>query len=367
MSYRRIMRKAVVIRFLFMFLPVMVVMPLRTFGSSVMGVDPDDSVIVNNYYHIGFRYGFMDFFGDLDNDISMGIPDRSAAEVFINYGLSPSFTVGYAFSTGSVYGKKRSVSTADIFANHNFKSKLLTHQLRVSYNFGGLYKPPFPVFLQPSVYSGIQWVFFNPMGDLQNKEGEVYHYWSDGTIRNMPDLPENQFTANILLRDYYFETDLRDADLDGFGDYPNYAVAIPVGAMIDININPRLSFSIAAAYNFTFTDYIDNFTSMSGATDPLRNIGDTKNDAFLFKTIGLTFKIWDTRLVKVKKPKTKSPVIPNNFIQFDLNNDNVIQHEEVLKAINDLFDGNSEYDVGLIELLVDWYNIQKNTINKIDF
>lgn len=324
--------------------------------------------IVKKYLHFGAGTGFLTLFGELDNDINPSVPERLGGQLFFNYGVTPSFTLGVAFTTGSLFGQIRSDSTSEIFANMNVKTPVFAPQIRASYNFGGLYKSGIPGVFQPWIYTGIEAVFFNPLGDMATAEGKQYHYWKDGEIRDLPETPENAGQAEFIQRDYFYETVLRDADLDGLGRYPIATLSIPFGVGLDINLNKNLSLTIGTSYHFTFTDYLDNITHKSGQLDPTRAFGNKRPDAFMLVHAGITFKYYDYRPVKsssiIIPPAAQ---LPYDFVPFDINQDNIIQKEEVIKAINDLFNGDSEYDPELIGLLVDFYNVQRTTRERIRY
>jgi hypothetical protein len=339
--------------------------------------DPDDEepllepIKIERYYYFGGNTGFMNLFAELHNDINPSVPERLGGQIYFHYGLSPSLALGLAVTNGRVFGQIRSDGSDELFTNLNVKTTLFAPQLRVVYNGGGLYRYRLPGVFQPWVYTGVELLFFNPLGDITNAEGRPYYYWTDGEIRDLPETPENAGSAIFMERDYFYETILRDADLDGFGGYPRATLSIPIGLGIDINLGHSLSLTIGGSFHYTFTDHLDDITLNSGVLDPKRSIGNRRNDAFMLVHAGITFKYYQTRPVQrvslvVPAPPPPAP-LPFDFIPFDLNGDQVIQREEVLKAINDLFNGESDFDTELIELLVDFYNVQQTTREKIRY
>lgn len=330
-----------------------------------------DSLIVKNYVNVGVRYGIMNFYGDLDNNLNLPMSQRGSGEMFVDFSLNRSMTLGFAITKGTVAGLIRSDASDDLFVNLNFKSSILAPQVRYTYNFASLYKPPFPGIFQPRLFAGLEMIMFNPLADNLNSDGREYHYWQDGSIRDLPEAPENIPIAQLLQYDHIYETVLRDADLDGFGKYSLYTFGIPVGAGLDINLGRNLAIAVDFSYHLTFTDYIDNITAESGDLDPLRKIGNKSNDAFIYANFGITYKIWNTREVRRKErpapPQDDIVILPMDFKPFDTNNDNIIQKEEVIEAIEEFLNGDSEHDAEMIELLVDFYNVQTTTKEKIEF
>jgi len=331
---------------------------------------PDDEpgYRIEKFYQAGASTGTSRLFGELPNDINLSLPQRLGGEIYFNYGIIPSLTIGIALISGSLFGEIRSDSSSAVFTNINVKTPYTAPQIRLGYNFGGLYRKGIPGTLQPWIYTGVEVLFFRPLADMVNVNGAPYHYWSDGTIRDLPEAPENISLAGFMTRNYLYDTDLRSADLDGRGAFPVAALSIPVGAGFDLNISRSMAVSLGMSYHYTFTDYLDNITQHSGKSDPTRAIGDPRNDAFLMVHAGFSFKylVLD-RAVPRSIILLPPPLLPEDFRVFDTNLDGVIQREEVLKAINDLFNGVSAHATETIELLVDFYNIQNPPERRIRY
>ncbi len=325
---------------------------------------------VTRHFQIGASAGVGSLFGELDNDLNVSIAQRLGGQLFINYGITPSLMVGIAFVHGRVYGQIRSSASDPLFTNLNVKTTLFAPQLRATWHFGGLYRNQMPGAFQPWVFAGIEPLFFNPYSDLTTAEGKPYYYWSDGSIRDMPELPDNISKATYLQRDYYYESFLRDANLDGFGTYKGYTLAIPVGLGLDINLNETLTLSLGGSFHYTFTDHLDDIIHHSGALDPTRAIGNKWKDAFVLFNAGITFKYYETEPIEYKSlniPPPPAAFLPLDFYPYDLNSDRIIQREEVLAAIQMLFNEEEGADPEIISLLVDFYNIQAAAQDRIRY
>jgi hypothetical protein len=325
---------------------------------------------VVTHFQLGASAGFASLMGELKNDINTPVYQRIGGQLFFDYAINPSITLGISLIQGTVYGQIRSDSSSPIFTNLNVKTMLLAPQVRLMYNFGGLYRNQMPGIFQPWCYLGFEPLFFNPYSDLTTDDGTPYYYWRDGSIRNMPELPENTGTAAYLQRDYFYESFLRDANLDGFGTYKGFTFAIPIGAGLDINLNETFTISLGCSWHYTFTDYLDDITYKSGALDPARAIGNKRNDSFLMIHAGITFKYYELDDIQINSLNITAPsatFLPYDFLPFDLNGDHIIQREEVLKAIESLFSDEEGSDPELVSLLVDFFNIQQTTGNKIHY
>jgi len=75
--------------------------------------------------------------------------------------------------------------------------------------------------------------------DLQDANGCDYHYWEDGTIRNLPQSTANPQDVLILERDYTYETKAQQSYLI------SYAVAVPVEFGLRIRITNRFGLNLA--------------------------------------------------------------------------------------------------------------------------
>jgi hypothetical protein len=242
---------------------------------------------------IGVTTGTLFFFGDVTNSYST--PFSNTYGFRINVSTPPfdrerTFLVNFYLLTGKLTGNERSLTDPD--RNLNFKSSLTAFGINLEYGFGHLFKDRSPI-LQPFVSLGFQPFMFSAKGDLLRPEG-TYNYWSDGTIRDVPENDPNLVGNQVLARDWIYETDLRDADLYGLGRYSQFSFAIPVDAGVDFNVSQRLKFRLGTSFHFSFTDLIDNVSSEgTGIT------GNKANDHYMFSYVGLKFDLFS-------EPKTRT-------------------------------------------------------------
>lgn len=197
------------------------------------------------------------------------------------------------FDAYALYGRL-SMSETTGSRRLNFSSELKLMGAEVTYNFRNLLKPNSAI--APYVSVGIAGFEFLSKTDQYDANGNRYHYWNDGTIRNLPEGAPNAHEAIEIQRDYNYETDIRKTNADGFDEYPERSWAIPVGAGATLNLTDHLRLRLGAQMYFTFTNYIDGITEQSAP----ERVGSSKNDWFLYTNAGLSYNF---DFVKKKRKK----------------------------------------------------------------
>jgi hypothetical protein len=182
--------------------------------------------------------------------------------------------------------------------NLNFKSRITTGGVQLSYNFDQLLRPDHVV--EPILGIGFESVEFLSRTDLYDAQGRAYNYWSDGTIRDIAENAPNAADAEILQRDYDYESDIRELDLDGFGKYTERTWAVPLTIGARMKLGGNFDLRVQGTMHFTFSDLID------GVTDESREgrAGDARNDRFLWAgaTIGYGLDLRHKERVKEGAP-----------------------------------------------------------------
>ncbi|MCX7729335.1 MAG: SPOR domain-containing protein, partial [Bacteroidia bacterium] len=133
-----------------------------------------------------------------------------------------------------------------------------------------------------------------------------YYYWSDGSIRNLPENSPDASKAIRLVRDYYYETDIRESNLDGYGKYPERAWAFPLGGGVVMKITDHFDFKIGATYFFTTTDYIDGIAK---GGQGLRK-GDSKKDKWVYSYVSFQYDLF---LPKKAAEETGFDTLPDSY------------------------------------------------------
>lgn len=250
---------------------------------------------------LGLTAGPVFFFGDIKMDAyTPAITQRLGYSFFGEQRITPYLNLSLDLFAGKVYGE-----TQDSSVNINFRTSIFAPSLNLQYNFKHLTRVTKAgegshSLLTPFVSVGIASVIYRPKADLQNADGKTYHYWADGSIKDLPETPQNIDAATTITRDYEYETELRDLNLDGIGKYPLIGLSLPFSAGLNVNITKGFSIRAQGTYHLTFTDHIDNITADGvGARK-----GDNGNDNYLYTSIGLVWQIAPSQpKVKTKEPK----------------------------------------------------------------
>ena len=234
---------------------------------------------------LSLSYGVMNFRGDVQNAYRMPVIGNPALKFNVTTFIDNQhyFALNFFFLTGVLSGNQQSVD--DLSDNLNFSSNIYAIGASARYDFAHLFSDELR--FRPFISAGIEQLNFNTKGDLFNMENVQYHYWPDGTIRNLP--VGDPGIALPVYRDYIYETDLRsyENNLYDLGNYNPRSVGIPVELGFTMDLSERIAVSISTSYHFTFTDYIDNVSS-----EGTYKVGDKAKDGFFMTMATLHFDMF---------------------------------------------------------------------------
>ena len=266
----------------------------------VAPVEEDDVIKLKPTFGIG--PGMFAFYGDVGNNHGTYSPlvTRVGYELRATTPITPWLEVGAYALHGRLGVNERSLTR-----NLNFESRITTGGIQFRYNFLQLLNPKRVV--EPYITAGFESVEFLTKTDLRDANGLPYHYWSDGTIRDIDEGAANAGQAVELQRDYSYESDVRESNLDGFGKYLERTWAVPVGIGARMDIGHGFDFRMGTTMHFTLSDLVD------GVTDQSREdrAGDARNDRFLFSSFSIGYTL------PMKAPKKKAKLTPLNSDQID--------------------------------------------------
>ena len=102
--------------------------------------------------------------------------------------------------------------------------------------------------------------------------------------------------SEVIMRDWDYESDLREADLYGLGNYRQFSFTVPIDFGLDFNISERMKMRLGTTFHLTFTDLIDNVSSEGeGVT------ANTANDHFAFTYVGLHLDLFSEPKVRTEE------------------------------------------------------------------
>lgn len=202
-------------------------------------------------------------------------------------------------------------SEQGIGRNLNFESRITTGGVQFFYNFNQLLKPSHVV--EPWVSIGFENLEFLSKTDLKDAQGRYYHYWSDGSIRDVAEDAPNASTAVVIQRDYTYETDIRESTNGGAGRYNEQTWAVPVGVGVKMKLGHGFDARFGTTMHFTGTDRIDgggNFLTGQPAAEG-------RNNRFLFTSFSVGYAIH----VAPKPKKFKPTLTPEQMDVIAMNDD----------------------------------------------
>lgn len=252
--------------------------------------------------------GMLGFYGDVGFQSRNYSPlvSRIGYEVRASAPVTPWLQASLFALHGRVSANEHSLTR-----NLNFESRITTGGLQFTYNFHQLLKPNRVV--EPWVSIGFGTMEFLSKTDLMDAQGRYYNYWSDGTIRDLPEDAPNAADAVEIHRDYTYESDVRESNIDGFGKYAEQTWTLPVGVGVKMHLSHGFEARVGATMHFTGTDLMDGIT---GNSLGLRQ-GDGRNDRFLFTSVSVGYAIG----LQPKKKKFKPTLTPEEMDVIALHDD----------------------------------------------
>ncbi len=241
--------------------------------------------------------------------------------------------ITFRLHTGSVYGEEQRDST-----NLNFRTTLFSQNLNLEYNFYPLFKPKANgrQAVQPYIGFGVGMIYFRSKGDLKDNAGTSYQYWSDGSVRAEVEGTVDPTESTILERDFEYETDLRDANLDGLRKYPQLAFSLPINAGIRFQITKNFGLNAGFTYAMNFSDMLDNVSSESIG----ERQGDAGSDKHFYGSLGLTFFLG--RIKPSSKPQRFKDQLATDKTKSDLEK---IKSDSLAEQNSDSQNGQTETDI----------------------
>jgi len=288
------------------------------FDSLLQRVDTIDNPVYMPM--VSVDYGSLMFFGDVKNGRGSAVPGYSRSafgnpSVKVNISTFVDnkhfFLANFSFISGSLSGEEHRYG--ELAENVNFKTELMGFGISSTYHFEHFLPPSLK--LKPYVNLGFEVLMLNTWSDIMDSEGNYYHYWKDGSVRNIPeDDPEYFGAATLMYRDYaYGAAENVSSNL--------FTFAIPVGVGFTMKLSNRITCGMGAEYHHSFSDVLDNSTIDNNSW------ADDKNDGFMFAKASFQIDLFS-------EPKTKTV----DLLYADLEMDPIFYDDEDADFILDHID-----------------------------
>jgi hypothetical protein len=233
--------------------------------------------------------GVLSFNGDVGKGVDISSLTRIRSG--FTFGIEQRIGGCLGFSLNGLIGKLAN-SDHSASSNLNFETPIKQGDLNLVFHFDNDFLFKKTSVIAPYFLVGISYIKFDPHSDLKDKNGTLYNYWADGTIRNLPETTPPPTNAVLIQRDYSYETQLKDPN----DNYKRSSLGLPLAVGFKLNATPRLALNLQGTYYMAFTDRLDN-------------VKKGKADSYVFANVSIEYKIY-------KKPKA-TDVGPVDFAALD--------------------------------------------------
>ncbi|MBN1789038.1 MAG: hypothetical protein JW830_00990 [Bacteroidales bacterium] len=234
---------------------------------------------------VGFGAGVLNYFGDIKNNYYSPTIGTLGYKVNLSTYIDNRrfFKAEFFFMGGKLNGNERSYT--DPMKNFNFQTDIYNFGVDINYDFDHLYKKK-ERRIHPFISIGIGTSIFNSRtdssasifdADLNVDVQQKYNYWTDGTIRDIPQSFGDADLSHVMKRDFTYETPLRESDW-GLGKYSQYALYIPFDFGFDMQLSDRMMIRLGNSFCLAFSDNIDHVSLKNTAG----RIGKKGYDMFNF-------------------------------------------------------------------------------------
>lgn len=262
------------------------------------GIDTMNRIELRMKPKISFGVGRLGFHGDLYNT---HFQSPLTARYGFDLNVSQRLTRYLQLNFNVLFGKLGANEWRDN-RQENFQSEIRAGGLNLVYDFGNFIPDKYTV--RPFVSFGVMGFEFLSKTDLKDKNGNTYYYWSDGSIKDKAQGSADAQNAKDLVRDYKYETDIRERNKDGFGKYQERALAFPLGFGAIVKVTDRMDVKLNFQYFFTTTDYIDGITNKSVGF----RAGTKQKDNFTYSSVSFQYD-----LISKTQPKKAVDTLSNSF------------------------------------------------------
>lgn len=266
-------------------------------------------------------YGVTRFIGDVGySHLNQPIRYRYGWQIALQFASRSRFSPSAYVLFANTSATEKSVNR-----NLNFQTQLACFGAQMKFNF--MSNKRSDQILVPFLSAGVEYISFKPMGDLLDAQGNTYYYWADGSIKNIEESAPNAGSASSVYRDYEYETNLREANIDSLGSYSVNALGIPLGIGARLNLSSRCAVVFSSVLHLTTSDFIDNITAESKGSRQ----GNSSNDKFVFTSAAFSYDIGaprDTPKKKRYRDKDFKNIDFKQLVKDDIDKDGVPDFED---------------------------------------
>jgi len=264
--------------------------------------------------------GILHFMGDVRNPGNNPLQGQFGYKLNISsfFGKNHFFKINFFGMLGNLQGHDFAISRAfqqnpaflpsdnfgnPIYHNSSFSSQIVQLGLTTEYSFGHfLEKNKRTKKFKPYISVGASVLITNPKGNYLDGSStdQFYHFWSDGTIRNLAETDLNAWSSSIIKMDKEYETDLLKANVHDQGKFSTTTPVIPIELGFDYYLSYRVNLRVSSTLNYAFSNKLDNFDKKTAERYGLK--GSNLGDMFLFTSVSMHFDLFsDPNVLRVEQ------------------------------------------------------------------
>lgn len=232
--------------------------------------EEENTVEYSKLPSIGIGGGTLSYFGELNANSNVSI--FSQVRTGLGFSIEERFSNYFGAGINGLFGKL-SYNERSADRNLNFETPVTQANLNLIIYLDNDKILKRSTLFTPYLTAGLGFLKFDPKGDLKDAQGRTYNYWSDGTIRNLAENDANKDNAEIINKDYEFETTLKSSN------YPRNSLAFPFSFGLKLKLSQSFDANIYGTYTITRTDYLDDFK------------GDSKTDSYIFTGFSINYNL----------------------------------------------------------------------------
>ncbi len=267
---------------------------------------------------ISLGAGILHYLGDIKNPGKSPLQGQPGFRFNIStlVGKKNFYKLNFYFLYGNLLGHDFDISRAmqqdrskllldedlnPIYHNSSFKTELLILGTTFEYGFGhwlGLTKR-----FKPFVSLGVSSLNYSPKGNIyfgDELDKNYYHFWNDGTIRNLAETHPDSWRSAILKFDNEYDVDLRSKNYHDIGNYSSFSAVIPIEVGFDFYLTYRVNLRIATSLQYAISDLIDNYDK--NVASRYGTAHNERNDMFMYTNFSLNFDLFsDPKYIKIEQ------------------------------------------------------------------